>query len=321
MKYVNYIIYILILLIFIPVVSADTCTITNLGDCLPESFFNYFLDAVNAPLELILGFIETLLSEPIDSSTFSEVWAVVIYIISMFYGLLLVYSGFNFLISGYDSSKREQAKSWLKNILIMILLVQASYLIYVLILDVNSALTTSVFNLIDSDFFVFTMDSFSEVASELMYGVTYLIILMVTAVILIIRYLIVSFGVVLFPIGIFFYFIEPLKGFGKSIINFLMINIFMSFFASLIFLISSMLLETTLFTDMKVSLMIASFALVDIMLVYFLFQGLIMGAISVFIGFKTGGLSTVIKTVIQKSPARSEEEIRNEAIKEYERRF
>jgi hypothetical protein len=300
MKYVHYIIYILLLLILVPLVSADSCSITNLGDCLPESFFNYFLDSINAPLEFILGFIEDLLAEPVDPSVFGEIWAIVIYIISMFYGLLLVYSGFNFILSGYDSAKREKAKSWLKNVLIMILLVQASYLIYVLILDVNSALTTSVFNLIDADFFVFTMDSVSEVASEIVFGFTYLAILLITVIILIIRYLIVSFGVALFPIGIFFYFIEPLKGFGKSILNFLFINIFMSFFASLIFLISSKLLETVIFSDMKMGLMMASFTLVNIMLIYFLFQGLIMGAISIFLGWKTFGMVKVIKSIASK---------------------
>jgi hypothetical protein len=297
----KWIIFLLFLVILMPTVMADNCTITNLGDCLPEAFFNYFLEMINAPLELILGFIENMLAEPVDASIFSGVWAIVIYILSMFYGLLLVYSGLNFIISGYDSSKREQAKSWLKNILIMIVFVQASYLIYVLILDVNSALTTSVFNLIDPDFFVFTMDSFSEISLELVFGLNYLIVLIITTVILSIRYLIVSFGVALFPIGIFLYFIEPLKGFGKSILSFLLINIFMSFFASLIFLISSMLLGTTQFAGMKIMLMIASFLLVDLVLFYFLFQGLIMGAIGIFIGWKTFGMIKVVQSVVSKA--------------------
>jgi len=290
----------IILLLTIPFVAADPCSITNLGDCLPEAFFNYLLDIINAPLEIILGLIEDLLSEPIDPSIFSTVWAIVIYIISMFYGLLLVYSGFNFIISGYDSAKREQAKDWLKNILIMVFLVQASYLIYTLILDVNGALTTSVFNLINPDFFLLSLDNYQQIAMEITMGSSYLVVLLLTLIILVIRYIIVSFGVVLFPIAIFLYFIPFLRGFGKSILNFLLINIFMSFFASLIFLISSMLLDVPIFANSKMGLMVASFLLVDILLIYFLFWGLIMGALSVFLTWKTFGLLKVVKGVIAK---------------------
>jgi len=91
-----------------------------------------------------------------------------------------------------------------------------------------------------------------------------------------------------------------LQGIGKSILNFLGINIFMSFFASIILLFGSMLLDTSLFADMKIMVMISSFFLVDILLVYFLFYGLILGAVSVFLGWKTFGLIKVIKNIGSK---------------------
>jgi len=279
----------LFLFLLMPIALADSCSITNLGNCLPEAFFNYILDLINTPLEWLLGFVQSLLTEPVDASVYDEIWAIVVYILSMFYGLLLVYSGITFMISGYDVAKRESAKESLKNILIMIFLVQASYFIYVLILDINSALTTSVYNLIDSDFFIFSIDHFGDIASQIMFGSSYLIVLLVTIIILSIRYLILSFGVALFPIAIFFYFIEPLKGMGKSLLYFLGINIFMSFIASIILLFGSMLLETSLFTDGKIFVMISSFLLVDILLIYFLFYGLIMGAVGVVLGWKVFG--------------------------------
>lgn len=287
-------------LLIMPFAAADSCSITNLGNCLPEAFFNYVLDMVNAPLEFLLGFVQDLLTQPVDPSMYSEIWAIVIYIISMFYGLLLVYSGLTFIISGYDVAKREAAKEWLKNILMMIFLVQASYFIYVLILDVNSALTTSVFNLIDSNFFLFTIDSLSSVASQIMFGATYLLVLFATIIILSIRYLILSFGVALFPIAIFFYFIEPLKGFGKSLLSFLFINIFMSFIASIILLFGSLLLGTSLFAGLKIAVMISSFVLVDVLLLYFLLYGLIVGAVSVVLGWKAFGLIKVLKSAARK---------------------
>jgi len=277
-----------------PMVAADSCSITNLGDCLPEAFFNYVLDIINTPLEILLGLIKGLLAEAIDPSAFSEVWAIVVYIISMFYGLLLLWSGLNFIISGYNFERRENAKEWLKNILLMVFLVQASYLLYVMLLDVNTSLTTAIFNLISEDFFIFTIDSFSEVANELMYGSVYLLVLLCTIVILTIRFIIVSFGVALFPIGIFMYFIQPLRGFGKALLNFLFINIFISFFASLIFLVGSVLLDTSLFADTKMLLMIATFLLVDVLLVYFLLYGLVMGALKMTLSWKTFGLLKIL---------------------------
>lgn len=256
-----------------------------------KELLNFILDFVNTPIEFLLHFTKSLLANPIDPSAFAGIWVIIVYILSMFYGLLLLYSGFSFIISGYDAAKREEAKEWLKNVLIMIFLVQASYLIYVLILDINSALTTSIFSLIDKKFFVFTATSFSETVLEIVFGATYLLVLIVTIIILAIRYLIVSFGVALFPIGIFLYFMGPLQGYGKSLLSFLFINIFMSFFAALIFLMSSLLLKTSFFTDAKIILMIASFVVVDILGVYFLLYSLIIGAVNTILGSK--GLSVV----------------------------
>jgi hypothetical protein len=313
MKWILPIFFVLMLM---PMVAAETCSLTNLADCLPEKFFDYILEIVNAPLEWLLELIQTLLSNDVEIEVFEELWAISVYIISMFYGLLFMYSGFNFMISGYDSAKREQAKSWLRNVLIMIVLVQASYLIYILILDLNSALTTSVFNLIDSDFFVFTADSFSQVANELMFGLAYLLVIFITIIVLGIRYLVVSFGLALFPIAIFCYFIMPLRGFGKAIFNFLMINIFMSFFASLIFLVGSMLLETTVFADTKMLVMIVTFLVVDLIMLYFMFFGLIMSAVGLFFKVKTFGL---INAFAQKlTPAKTQNTVTNQKkIPEY----
>ncbi len=290
----------LFLVLLMPVAAADSC-LADLGDCVSDAFFDKVADLINAPLELILGYIEALLAASPDPSTYSEIWAIAVYIISMFYGLLLMYAGLNFMISGYSAQKRDNAKTWLKNILLMILLVNASYLLYVLILDVNSALTSSVFNLIDEDFFIFTLDSFTEVANEILFGSFYLLVVYFTLIILGIRYLIIAFGVALFPIGIFLYFIQPLRGFGKSILHFLLINIFISFFAALIFLVGAMLLDVSLFSDLKILVMIATFILVDALLFYFLFYGLLVGALSVFLTYKTLGALHVVKHTVRKS--------------------
>jgi hypothetical protein len=276
----------------------EECSLSNLDKCLIDVFFDSLLDLINTPLSFILNIIEDLLAEPIDTSLYNELWLIIIYIISMFYGLLLVFSGLLFMISGHDIAKRALAKTWLKNILLMIVMVQASYLLYGMILDVNTALTSFILSLIDSNFFLFTMDSFGEVALELTFGAMYLTILIVTLVVLAIRYLVVSFGVILFPIGIFLYYFGPLKSIGKSILIFLLINIFMSFFACLVLLAGSMIIGLSLFDGYKVLVMIASFALIDILFAYFILHGLIMAVVSVVFGFKTFGMIKVVQKVV-----------------------
>jgi hypothetical protein len=80
---------------------------------------------------------------------------------------------------------------------------------------------------------------------------------------LVLRYLVVSFGVVLFPVGIFLYFIPPLKGYGKFILNLLGIFIFITFIDLLIILACSKLIEVQLFENIKILVMITCFALVN----------------------------------------------------------
>src|SRR3989338_10470881 len=105
------------------------CGILNIGSCLPEKLIEYVTSILNAPLQPLLTSIQNLLSEPVQIQLFVSLWAIIIYVLSMFYAFLIIYAGFTFIISGYDSGKRENAKSWLRNILIMIILIQASFFI------------------------------------------------------------------------------------------------------------------------------------------------------------------------------------------------
>jgi len=251
-----------------------TCSITNLGECLPETFFQYVLDILNAPLEAVLQGVQYYLTQPIPIHFFANLWGVIIYMISIFYGLLFLYTGLNFMISGYSARKREEAKSWLRNTLIMVFLVQSSFLIYSLIIDVNNALTTAVFNMIDPNTFLLTWANFIDLPLTIVETLVYLMFVGITEQILTIRFIIVTCGVVLFPIGIFLYFILPLRNYGRAIINFLMICIFSSFFASLVLLMGSLLAPQYLFGGTSFLGMAGIFLCVDLLLSYLLFSSL-----------------------------------------------
>lgn len=244
------------------------CGLTNLAACIPEKLYDFFLGIVNAPLQPLLNLVKTLLQEPVNVDLFIGLWAVIIYVISLFYGILFMYAGFNFMISGYDIEKRENAKSWFKNIVIMIILVQASFFIYSLLVELGALLSAGVLNMIDSDFFLLTANNLANIGFELFFSFFYFLILFFTLILLIIRYIIVCIGAVFFPIGIFLYFISPLRDYGKMIINFLLIAIFVGFLDSIILLVCGKLIEIELFQYIKILVMICAFLLVNAVTFY-----------------------------------------------------
>lgn len=253
-------------LLAIPFVSAD-CSLANLGSCLPEAIFNFFLGILNAPLEFLLNLINNLLTEPINIDTFRYLWIIIVYIITIFYSLMFIYAGYNFLISGYDASKREKAKLFLRDTLIMVVAVNASFYLYGLLLEISSLLSAGVIGMINHEFFTINADNFVNAALEFIFIGLYVIMLLVTLILFTLRHILVGAGIILFPFGIFMYFIPFLNSYGKLIINVLMIVIFIPFFSSLILLIGSLLLDIEIFSDIKILVMISSFALVNLSLI------------------------------------------------------
>ena len=162
----------------------------------------------------------------------------------------------------------------------MIVLVQASYFLYSLVIDINSLLTSGIINLVDSNFFLLTADNITNLGLQLFFGLIYGLTLLITIVMLSIRYIIVSVGVVFIPLGIFFFFIPPLKDYGKLIFNFLGICIFTTFIDSLIFLAGSKLSGLDVWQDFKILVMISSFGIANLAMLYFILFSAIKSALS-----------------------------------------
>lgn len=275
-----------VLLLAVPIVAAQedggvSCGLSNLPTCISQKFFEFVLKLVNAPLQPFLSFTKSLLTEPVSINLFSPVWAIIVYIISLFYGLFLLFAGFNFIISGYDSAKRENAKSWLRNIVLMIFFVQASFFLYDLILQFAALLTAGIVNLINKDFFMLTADNLGSLALELSLAIPYLATVLLTIVLLTLRYLFVAVGIVFFPIGIFFNFVDPLASYGKLIINSLLILIFLPFFQSIVLLAASKLLEVGVFDNFKIVIMIGAFFLINLMMLFLVLFAVIKAVKSV----------------------------------------
>jgi len=276
----KYLSILLKIILSIPLVSAEEeCGLLNLASCIPQKMYEFIIKVLNSPIKPLLDFLKALLTEPVKLSLFSSLWAIIIYVISLFYGILMLYSGFNFMISGYDAVKRAKAKEWFMNLFLMIVLVQASFFLYELVIDLESLLTAGTVNLIDPYFFMLTADNIINIGLQLLFAVTYVLSLFLTIIILVLRYIIVVVGVVFTPIGIFLYFIPPLRSYGKLILNFLGVCIFITFFDSLIFLVCSKLIEIPLFENFKILIMISALFFVNILMFYLMFFSAIKSAL------------------------------------------
>jgi hypothetical protein len=240
------------------------CGITNLGSCLIENLFEFILYLLNLPIRSLLILINNLMIEPVNIQIFASTWSIIIYMLSLFYGILLLIVGFRFLISGHSIEQREKAKRELMNTILMIVFIQASFFLYKLILEIISSMSAVIFSLIQDDFFLITIDNLGNIGLELVLIIPYITVLVTTLIFLALRYICVGIGVIFFAIGIFLYFIEPLNQYGKLILNYLFVLMALPLIYSIIFLASSKFLELPIFANMKIIVMIGAFALVDI---------------------------------------------------------
>lgn len=241
------------------------CGIFNLSDCIMDRFGSFILSIVNAPLIPLLSAIKMLITLPADTGLFFPLWQAIVYVVSTMYGLFIMGAGFNFIISGYNVERREWAKEWLQNTVLMIFCVQASFLIYSAMAEISAGMTAGIVNLIDPTFFLITLDDPASLGLQITLGFAYLIVLFITVIIFSIIYLLASIGVLFAPFGSFFYFIPPLRDIGRFILSMSLFVLFLPFFGSLIILGSSVLLKTTGLSGIKLILVMGAFVLVNIL--------------------------------------------------------
>jgi hypothetical protein len=294
MSKLKFLLLISLLVITLPEVSADEdCGLDNLAVCIPQKMVEFVVSIFNAPADFLLDSIKDYLTEPVEIEHFRGLWQIMVYILSIFYGLFLLFAGYQFVISGSDVVKREMAKDWLKNIIFMMVFVQGSYILYKLLLAMGAGLSEGIMSLINNSFFQITGDSLSELGLQFILSFFYINTLVFTLIMLFMRYLLVSLGIVVFPLGLFLYFIPPLRGYGKLIIEVGLILILLPFFQGLILLIGSMLVQLPLFDELKIIVMIGSFSLVNLAMLFLI----------AFVGIKAityvGGVSGSVKAAMK----------------------
>ena len=144
--------------VFIDFPDWEDVIVEPLLDGVTDFFTDFVKELFSAPINQLLEWFRNLLGHEYDFEELQPVWNLIRYIISIFYGLLLLWSGFKFLISSSDPVARDNAKTTIKNIILMIIFVQASYLIFSWLGEIASGLTNGVLNLVPEGLFELTTD-------------------------------------------------------------------------------------------------------------------------------------------------------------------
>lgn len=167
-------------------------------------FINPFLTAIN-----------TFIQQNPDPLALFGYWKLIILVISAFYILMFLVAGLKFVLGAYDVGQREEAKVWFKNALFVVIVLNASYLLYSILLDLGSGVSLVFWEAKFDNLF-----SFEAIESLNLFNLYYLAfsasLLWFT---LFLRYALLLIGVVIFPVGLFLFFIPPLKTWGSAVLN------------------------------------------------------------------------------------------------------
>lgn len=222
--------------------SMNTQTTSNVN-AVPTSVFGLFTGWINNSIlgfnNSMIGLAEFLLTSNPNPDPLYSWWQSVVIIISSFYLLVFLISGFMFLFSSINAEQRGKAKEWLKGAIQMIIGVNISFYLYKLLLELATAITQFMWVSGFNQFF----QSSNYANLDIVFLAFYMVSICFTAITLFARHLFLLAGVMLFPIGIFLYFIPPLKNWGKIIFNLIGIFLFMQFIDVLIFIASNQIIQ------------------------------------------------------------------------------
>lgn len=207
---------------FGPLLNGIAEFFTSLPNAIVGAFTGFISSLLVGFVNPLLGIVKTFLLPAVDVFKYSSYWFLIVGIISSFYVLLFFLTGAKFLMGSYDAEQRASAKEWLKHTLIILAIVNTSLLWYSLIVALSSGVTQALWNN--------GLESILNVDLNPL-NIIWLIFLalsIIPAVIsLYFRQAIIIMGIMLFPIAIFFYFIEPLRSYGMLLLNLIGIALLM----------------------------------------------------------------------------------------------
>jgi len=212
--------------------SGLTQSLTALPAAAVDQFFASLQGLVAGFLTSLLFIAKVFMTTNPDITPMFPLWQTIVYVISLFYLMLFMIVGFLFLFSSIDAEKRTAAKQWFKSTVIMIAMVAASFQLYELFLALGAATANYLWAVeFESIFQASELTALNIVLLSVYSGAV-----LVAFITLFIRHLFLIMGAAIFPIALFFYFIPPLKAWGKMMLEILFAAVLMQIIDVIIFI-------------------------------------------------------------------------------------
>src|SRR3989339_1200520 len=101
-------------------------TLSNLPDCIAESFFNMLVSGLIYSSEQFLNYSLSFLTATPQLGWFCSPFKTVMAILESFYTIMIMALGLYYIVSATDPLGRSKAKAWAKNLLFMIVFLSFS---------------------------------------------------------------------------------------------------------------------------------------------------------------------------------------------------
>ena len=182
----------------------------NLPTCIVEKFFSSLISGfVYSATQFLQNALNFIVKGP-DVTLFCTPYAKIMKIIESLYILALMGVGAYFIMTAAEPAKRANAKMWMENIFFMIIVLAVSFNIFQMILQINQYITNSVYDQAFANILNINA-TFSSLIFAFVMSFNFILAAGLTFLTLIIRYMLIPFLLLSFPIALFLYFIPFTK--------------------------------------------------------------------------------------------------------------
>lgn len=218
-------------------------TVTNLPACIAESIFSTLVSGLIYSAKQFFEFSMGFLTATPNLNWFCSPYNSIMAILESLYTILLMGLGLYYVINSSNPEGRAMSKIWLKNVFLMMIVLAFSFNIFEMIIDLNQYISTTLYSNAGEEIFNINA-GLSNLIFALVIAFSLLTSGLVTFFTLIIRYIMIPFLLLMFPISVFLYFMPITRGWGAFIFKFSMLIIFMTSIDSILLLGMSALFNT-----------------------------------------------------------------------------
>ncbi len=252
---------------------------------LPQNISNSFITSFKTSTQNgLAGASQTLMNKTFDFiyvtpdlASFCGPFNLIMGILTGLYTIFLLLIGAYFIFGSVDVESRIKAKKYLRNFIIALALLSLSFYFFELLLKLNGFVVSQIGQVTIDQAFRIPSGVGGFVLSFLTLIFSIILMLFVNAT-LFIRYILIPFLLLLFPVALLLLFVPGTKNFGKSILKLTFLTIFMGAIDALFLLAFTTLASAqsgTLSDFTQMFITIAGFALLFFLNVVLLVWGLL----------------------------------------------